>query len=154
MRQTKATSGTDGGNYQAAIRRRLPGRQVLPNVAVTGTILGTRTYAYGILGLGMLSYPSVESVLPGTARGIWPASDNTKVFSISSGTASMRSKCGHTSSRSGREWRYHPRKWSCTSKQHCRGRHLSYLRVYGRLSSKCSLITLTSLAKPGKEYGG
>ena len=47
---------------------RLPGRQPLPNVAVTGTALGTRTHARGIPGLVMLqsSYPSVESVLHGT----------------------------------------------------------------------------------------
>ena len=42
-RQTKATSSTDGSNHQAAISRRLPGRQSLSNVAVTGTALKTRT---------------------------------------------------------------------------------------------------------------
>ena len=75
-------------------------------------------------------YPSVQSVHPGTrhARGIWPAPDNTKDFIIYFGTVSVRRRCGHTSSRSGRERRYHPLKWSCTNKQHCRGRHLSYLR--------------------------
>ena len=88
------------------------------------------------------------------ARGIWPAPDNTKDSFITSGTASVRPRCGHTSSRSGHERRYHPLKWSCTNKQHCRGRYLSYLRVCGKLSSKCFQITLKSLAEPGNEYGG
>ena len=47
-RQTKATSGADGGNHQALKPRRLPRRQPLPNVEVTGTALGTRTHAHGI----------------------------------------------------------------------------------------------------------
>ena len=69
---TKATSGTDGGDYQAAISRWLPRQQSLPDVAVTGKALGTWTHSHGIPGLGMLqsSYPSVESVLPGTREGL------------------------------------------------------------------------------------
>ena len=57
---------------QAPIPRRLPGRQPLPEIAVTDTALGTRTHAYEIPGLGMLqnSYPSVESALPGTREGL------------------------------------------------------------------------------------
>ena len=113
-RQTKALSSTDGGNYQAAIPRRLPGRQPLFNVAVYGTALGTRPHAQGIPGL-QSSYPSVKSVeAKGIrhARGIWPALDNTEDFFIFFGTASVRPRCGHTSARSGHEQRYHPLKWS------------------------------------------
>ena len=71
-RQTKATSGTDGSNYQAPIPRRLLRRQSLSDVAVTGTALGTWTHAHGIPGLDMLqsSYPSVKSVLPGMREGL------------------------------------------------------------------------------------
>ena len=68
----KATSATDGGNHQAAISRQLPRRQLLSDVAVTGTALRTRTHAHGIPGLGMLqgSYLAAESVLPGTREGL------------------------------------------------------------------------------------
>ena len=40
------------------------------------------------------------------ARGIWSASENTKVFFISFGTASVRRRCGYTSSRSGHDQKY------------------------------------------------
>ena len=53
-RQTKATSGTDDGNHQAAIPRHLPGWQPLFDVAVTGTALETQTYSHGIPGLLIL----------------------------------------------------------------------------------------------------
>ena len=48
------------------------GRQPLFDVAGTGIALETRTHAHRIPGLGMLqsSYPSVESVLPGTREGL------------------------------------------------------------------------------------
>ena len=53
-RQTKAASGTDGGNHQAPILRQLPARQPLPDVVVTGTALETRTQSHGIPGLSMV----------------------------------------------------------------------------------------------------
>ena len=118
------------------------------------------------------SYPLVESVLPGAREGLYMQETsglhpgNTKDCFIYFETVSVRRRCGHTSSCRGQERRYHPLNWSCTSKQHCRDRHLSYLRMRRRLSSKCSQsylrmrrrlsskcspITLT--VKPGKEYG-
>ena len=119
------------------------------------TDTGSRNTSLGIYRVvtHQLNLYSCDARRTQHARGIWSAPDNTKDFFVSFGTALVRPRCGHTSSRSGRERRYYPLKWSCTNKQHCRGRHLIYLRVCGRISSKCCQITPTSLAEPGNEYG-
>ena len=70
---------TDSSPLHAQMYR-LPGRQPLPDVAVTGTALRTRTHAHGIPGLVMLqsSYPSVEPVLPETRERL----DMQEVFGL------------------------------------------------------------------------
>ena len=115
-RQTKATSSTDGSNHQAAISRRLPGRQSLSNVAVTGTALKTRTRPaltkYPVWICYRVATHQLNLYFPGRER------DSTytrhlalrKDFFIPFGIALGRPRCGHTSSRNGHERRCHPLK--------------------------------------------
>ena len=154
-RQTKATFGTDGGNYQTSIPRRLSGRQPLFAMSQSPAQLwehGHTLTEYQVWVCYKAATHQLNLYFPGRERDA-TCKRYLKDVLIYFGVALGRTRCGHTSSRSGHERRYHPLKWSCTNKQHYRGRHLSYIRMCGRLSSKCSQITLTSLAKPGKEYG-
>ena len=101
------------GNHQAAISRRLLGRQSLPNLAVTDATLRTRTHVHGIPGLGMLqsNYPSVKSVL----REMDSTCKRCLAYAIKhEGLLHIRwdcvggPGCGHTSSRSGHGRTYAP----------------------------------------------
>ena len=135
-----------------------PGRQPLFNVAVTGTALGTWTHAHGIPGLGMLqsSYPSVESVRERDST----CKRHLACAGQHEGLLHILWDCVGAS----KMWAYIITQWTRTEvspaqmvlyKQAALSRSdLSYLRVCRRLSSKCSQTTLTSLAEPGKEYGG